>query len=153
MIGTICRRAASRSTEHHLGAFYLWEGAEFVSEEHTAVLELAAVFVRNCQDFPVQLLDEQADHKKGIGIFLRHDEEYRRLLIAEDFRIDLGVEAQQLFSLAVQEGVESRQRRTHDAGHRLFGGIQCGAREPLGLVIAGQELHKLLKLILPLLGR
>ena len=51
--------AASRSTEHHLGAFYLWEGAVLIAKEDTTVLELAAVFVRNRQDFPVQLLDEQ----------------------------------------------------------------------------------------------
>ena len=51
--------AASRSTEHHLGAFYLWEGAVLIAKEDTTVLELATVFVRNRQDFPVQLLDEQ----------------------------------------------------------------------------------------------
>ena len=58
MIGTICRRRL-REALNIIGAFYLWEGAVLIAKEDTTVLELAAVFVRNRQDFPVQLLDEQ----------------------------------------------------------------------------------------------
>lgn len=101
MIGTICRR---RDREHHLRAFYLRQRPVLVAEEHAAIFQLPAVFVRNGEDFPVELLDDQRDHEKDRHLF-RHDDKQRRLLPAELLRVDLRIEAENLFQLAVEEGI------------------------------------------------
>lgn len=127
--------------------------SELIAKEDTAVLELTAVLICNGQDLTVELLNDKGNHEEGVGVFLRHNDKDGRLLTAELLGVNLRVEAQKLFQLRVQEGVQSGQSCGHDGCHTLLGCIQGGSGEPLGLVIVGKHLHELLELILAFLSR
>ena len=114
---------------------------------------MTSVFICDGQDLTVELLDDEADHKERVGVFLRHDDKDGRFFSAELLGVYLRIEAQELLQFRVQEGIESGQRRGHDRRHTLFSGIQRGSGEPLGFVIIGEHLHELLELIFALLSR
>ena len=91
--------SGSGRAEHHLRGFNLRQRSELITEEDTTVFELTAVLVCHGQDFTVELLDDEGDHKEGVGVFLRHDDKDGRLLAAELLGVDLSIEAQELFQL------------------------------------------------------
>ena len=84
--------SGSGRAEHHLRRFDFRQRTELVTEEHTSIFELPAVFICHSQDFTIELLDDQGDHKEGVGVFLRHDDKDGRFLAAELLSVDLCIE-------------------------------------------------------------
>ena len=101
--------SGSGCAEHHFRGFDLRQRSELIAKEDTAVLELTAVLICNGQDLTVELLNDKGNHEEGVGVFLRHNDKDGRLLTAELLGVNLRVEAQKLFQLRVQEGVQSGQ--------------------------------------------
>ena len=65
---------------------------------------LCAHMVENARP---EILEELEQHKIGVGIFLRHDNEYGGFFIAKLFRVDSCIKAQHLLHLAVEECIEA----------------------------------------------
>ena len=82
------------------------------------------------------------------SIFFGEHNKNSRFFITEGFRIDGSIEAEDLFQLRVQEGVQTGQRGRHDRGHGLLRSVQGGACKPPCLVFFRQQTDDPLELIL-----
>ena len=102
------------------------------------------------QHLPVNLLQEQTNHKIFCIVLLRQYNKDCRFGVTKGLRVHGTVKAQDLLHLRIQKSVQSGHGRGKHGGHGLICGVQGGPGKPFRFMLRRQLLHQQLELVLSL---